>query len=105
MMMILSKLKKAVLLFCLLIVIAACAKGGASRGQFQGYALEKTEAEIVDKFGKPAEVDTKNPTRIVLTYHKRTFDADNNDTVDPTTRVILEKNKEGKFVCTSFEYL
>jgi hypothetical protein len=104
-MMMLTKLKKAVLLMCILVFIAACAKGGSARGQFQGYALEKTEAEIVEKIGKPVEVDTKNPARTVLIYHKRTFDADNNDKIDPITRVILEKNKEGKFVCTSFEYL
>lgn len=100
-MMLFSKFKNAFLLVCILMITAACTPGDMPRGQFQGFAVDKTETEIIDKFGKPAEEDRKNPEKPVLTYHKRTFDTDNYNTQDPTTRVIMEKNKDGKIVCTS----
>ncbi len=99
-----SKLKNVVLLICIIMVTAACVPKDSPRGQFQGFVIEKTESEIVAKYGKPVEVDSKNPGRTVLIYHKRTFDSDNNDKQDPITRVILEKNKDGKLVCTSVEF-
>ncbi len=99
-----SRFKKAVLLLSLLLLIVACKKGDMPRGQFQGFAADKTEAELIEKFGKPDEEDRKDPNKPVLIYHKRTFDTDNYNTQDPKTRVVLEKNKDGKLVCTSVEF-
>lgn len=103
-MLTLKKWKSAVLLVCILIATAACKPGDMPRGQFQGFAVDKTEEEVIAKFGQPAEVDRKNPDKPVLIYHKRTFDTDNYNTQDPKTRVIMEKNKDGKIVCTSVEF-
>jgi hypothetical protein len=103
-MMSFSKLKKAVLLICIVMLTAACKPSEMPRGKFQGFAIDKTVEEVVAKFGKPAEENRKDPNRPVLVYYNRTFDTDNYNVQDPKTRVVFEKDKEGKIVCTSVEF-
>lgn len=103
-MKLLFTIKKAVLLFGAVMLIAACKPGDMPRGQFQGFAIDKTVEEVKAKFGKPAEEDLKDPNKPVLVYYKRTFDTDNYNTQDPKTRVSFDKNKEGKVVCVSVDF-
>jgi len=103
-MMLFNKWKRFVFLVCIVMVTAACTPGEMPRGQFQGYAVDKTVKEVIAKFGKPAEENLKDPNRPVLTYHNRTFDTDNYNVQDPKTRVMFEKNKDGKIVCSSVEF-
>ena len=78
--------------------LSACGGGGYTRGVFQGYVLGKTEAEIVDQVGQPAEVDRSNPDRPLLLYKEKTFDPDNSNRIDPVTVVYLRKREDGKVV-------
>lgn len=103
-MTLLSKWKKVVLLVCIVMVTAACKPGDMPRGQFQGFAIDRTVEEVKAKFGKPAEEDLKDPNKPVLIYYKRTFDTDNYNVQDPKTRVSFDKNKEGKIVCVSVDF-
>ena len=85
------------------VMLNAC--GGAhTRGIFQGYVMGKTEAEIVDKVGKPAEVDRANPDRPVLVYKAKTFDPDNGNRVDPETAIHLKKAADGQFVAEDVSF-
>lgn len=85
------------------LTLGACG-GGHTRGMFQGYVMGKTEAEIVDKVGKPAEVDRANPERPVLVYKAKTFDPDNQNRVDPETAVYLRKTTDGQFVADDVSF-
>jgi hypothetical protein len=103
-MMLFAKWKKVLLLICIVMVIAACKPSEMPRDKFQVYAIDKTVEEVIAKFGKPAEENRKDPDRPVLIYYNRTFDTDNYNVQDPKTRVVFEKNKEGRMVCTSVEF-
>jgi hypothetical protein len=79
------------------LVLGGCTGAGYSRGLFQGFVVNKTEAEIIDQMGKPAEIDRKNPEAPVLVYKEKTFDGDNGNRVDPETLIYLRKDdKTGK---------
>lgn len=103
-MVLFNKWKKFAVLVCIVMVTAACKPGDMPRGQFQGFAIDKTVEEVIAKFGKPAEEDRKDPNKPVLIYYQRTFDTDNYNVQDPKTRVVFEKNKDGKVVCTSVDF-
>ena len=69
---------------------------GTARGLFTGYVTDKTEDEVVAKFGKPELVDAK-PNTLRWTYKKKTFDPDNQSQVDNETILIFQKDASGKF--------
>lgn len=85
------------------LALAACTSGGYTRGMFNGYVVGKTEAEIVDRFGKPAAVDRTNPDAPVIVYKEKTFDPDNSNRTDPETLITLSK-KDGALVATDVSY-
>lgn len=86
------------------LTLAACTEGGYSRGIFQGHVVNKTEAEIVDRVGKPDEIERTNPDEPVLVYKKKTFDVDNENKVDPVTVVYMKKRPDGTFVSYDIGY-
>lgn len=94
----LRRLAAASVLFGL-IFLAACGNRDYPRGQFQGYVLGKTQAEIADQVGKPTSVDSANPDKPVLIFEQKTFDNENYNKPDPRTRIFMEK-KDGKVVAT-----
>lgn len=77
--------------------LAACGETTSPRGLFTGYVMDKTEAEIIEKIGKPAAEDRKDPDQVRLIYHRRTFDPDNFNQVDEKTTILL-RPKDGKLV-------
>jgi hypothetical protein len=85
----------AIASLCLL--VAACG-GSYSRGQFAGFVTNATEAQIVERVGKPDEIDASNPNKQVWVYRKRTFDPDNMNQVDGRTMVILERDAQGNLI-------
>ncbi|HEU0289866.1 MAG TPA: hypothetical protein VFR39_03860 [Burkholderiales bacterium] len=81
-----------------LFVLGCQGKGGDfQRGQFIGYVTDKTEEEVAGKVGKPDSVDNKNPNVVKWVYKNKTFDADNNNQVDPEITLIFQKDSSGKF--------
>ena len=87
----------ATVMVALTLLFAGCG-GSYSRGQFAGFVTNATEAQIVERVGKPDEVDTANPNKQVWVYKKRTFDPDNLNQVDERTMVILERDAQGKWI-------
>ena len=86
------------------VTLAACGTGGHTRGMFYGKVIGKTETEIVDTLGQPAQVDRANPERPVLVYKTKTFDPDNANRVDPETAIYLKKAADGQFVAEDVSY-
>lgn len=79
------------------LVLGGCTGAGYSRGLFQGFVVSKTEAEIIDQMGKPAEIDRSKPEAPVIVYKEKTFDENNGNRVDPETLIYLRKDdKTGK---------
>ncbi len=71
--------------------------GGTARGLFLGYVTDKTEAEVVEKVGKPETVEPATATTLKWIYKKKTFDPDNQSLVDNETILIFQKGADGKF--------
>lgn len=87
------------------LVLGGCTGAGYSRGLFQGFVVNKTEAEIIDQMGKPLEIDRKNPESPVLVYKEKTFDENNGNRVDPETLIYLHKDdKSGKVVAYDLSF-
>ena len=93
-----TRIFRAILWIGFLLLALGCSAGTHSRGQFQGHVVGATEEEIVQKLGKPDEVDSKDPAKPRLIYMKKTFDPDNFNKVDVKAIIIMEKNAEGKLV-------
>lgn len=85
------------------VTLSACS-GGHTRGMFYGKVIGKTEAEIVDTLGQPAQVDRANPDHPVLVYKAKTFDPDNANRVDPETAIYLKKAADGRYVADDVSY-
>jgi hypothetical protein len=83
---------------CVLLVAVACSAGTHSRGQFHGHVVGSTDEQIVQKLGKPDDVDSKDPAKPRWIYMKKTFDPDNFNKVDEKAIILMEKNTEGKLV-------
>ena len=86
------------------LALAACSGGSHPRGAFAGYVVGKTEAEIIDKVGQPAEVDRSNPDAPMLVYKKKTFDVDNENKTDPVTVIFLKKEADGRLISFDIGY-
>ena len=72
-------------------LLAACS-GGYQRGIFTGYVVDATEEEIVQKIGKPDQVDATDPNAPRWVYDKKTFDPENMNKADEKTIVVLKKD-------------
>ena len=85
-----------------LVAAAACTPGGGGqqRGLFVGYVTDKTEAEVVEKVGKPESIDGSNPNTPRWIYKKKTFDPDNLNQVDNETILIFQKDASGTLKVT-----
>lgn len=88
------------------VALAGCIGGaGYPRGQFSGYVLEKSEAEVQDKVGKPDAIDTTDKEHPVWVYKGKTFDTENNNQTDSVTRVIFSKDPAtGKMKASELAY-
>ncbi len=89
----------------LALFVAACSGGGHARGIFQGYVMGKTEAEIVEKVGKPDSIERKSADAIRLVFNKKTFDPDNSNREDQQTIVVLSRDPSGKLIASDVEYI
>ena len=85
------------------LALSACG-GGHTRGMFQGYVMNKTEAEIIDKLGPPASADRANPERPVLVYKAKTFDPDNSNRIDPETVIYFAKKSDGRIIAEDVSF-
>ena len=73
--------------------LAACSReGGYQRGIFTGYVVDATEDEIVNKIGKPDQVDASDPNAPRWIYNRKTFDPDNMNQIDDKTIVVMKKD-------------
>ena len=70
-----------------------------NREDFAAELKNKTEPEVLKMAGKPAEVDGKNPERVVWVYKSRTFEVSTRKT-DPETDVIFTPSSDGKLRVT-----
>ena len=89
----------------LALALAACSGGGYSRGIFHGYVMGKTEAEIVEKVGKPDNTERKSADAIRLVFNKKTFNPDDSNREDQQTIVVLSRDTNGKLIASDIEYL
>ena len=81
----------------ILFTLGCQGKGGDfQRGQFTGYVMDKTEEEVAGKVGKPDSVDNTSANVVKWTYKNKTFDADNNNQVDPEITLIFSRDAGGK---------
>jgi hypothetical protein len=87
-----------ILLAAALAVTTGCGRRDYPRGQFTGYVMGKTDAEIVDKVGQPAKLDLTKPDEPVMTYNAKTFDPDNLNQADPVTRIFMKRQPDGKII-------
>ncbi len=85
--------------------LVACGGGGYARGIFQGYVMGKTEAEIVEKVGKPDNIERKGADAARLVFNKKTFNPDDSNREDQQTIVVLSRDKDGKLIASDVEYL
>lgn len=86
------------------IVIVACDSGrGYSRGVFHGIVIDKTDAEITDKLGKPESVQMIGDDAMRYTYRRKTFDPDNLNQIDERTIIDFEK-KAGKMIVVDISF-
>jgi hypothetical protein len=86
------------------IFLAACDGGrGYSRGVFHGLVIDKTEAEITDKLGKPESVQMLGDDGMRYTYRRKTFDPDNLNQIDERTIIEFEK-KAGKMIVVDVSF-
>ena len=60
----------------------------SNREDFASQLKNKTEAEVLQYAGKPADVDSTKPQRVAWIYKSRTFDVSTRKT-DPETDVIF----------------
>ena len=87
------------------LALAACSGGGHTRGIFQGYVIGKTEAEIVEKVGKPDNIERKGADATRLVFNKKTFNPDDSNREDQQTIVVLSRDANGKLIASDVEYL
>jgi hypothetical protein len=86
------------------IFLAACDGGrGYSRGVFHGIVIDKTEAEITDKLGKPESIQMIGDDAMRYTYRRKTFDPDNLNQIDDRTIIEFEK-KAGKMIVVDVSF-
>jgi hypothetical protein len=83
-----------VLLLTATFLLAACGDI-FSRVDFTAMVMDKSEQEVTSKAGRPAEIDTSNPDRVVWTYKMATFDMGNGNQRDPVTRVVFQRSGPG----------
>ena len=75
-----------------MLVLAGC-QPVQTRDDFKGTVMNKTPTEVQGKLGKPAAVDETDPAKIVWIYREVTFDIDNRNKRDATTRVIFSRSE------------
>lgn len=78
------------------LAIAALAMTGCGdfygRDDFTSYVMNKTEAEVVSKVGKPVAVDDSSPERVTWAYKSITYDVANQNKRDSRTLVIFKRD-------------
>ena len=67
----------------------------SNREDFASQLKNKTEPEVLQYAGKPAQVDRTNPDRVAWIYKSRTFDVATRKT-DPETDVVFAPSSDGK---------
>lgn len=75
-----------------------------TRDDFTKAAMTRSEPEVQKQFGKPAEVDSQNPKRVVWVYRTTTFNIDKGNARDEKTLVIFEPDADGKLKVTGVEF-
>lgn len=86
------------------VLLAACDGGGHPRGLFSGYVMGKTEAQVIDKVGKPVKIE-RGSDQVRLVYEKRTFNPDDSNKTDNQTVVLLRKDEQGKVTVYDLDFL
>jgi len=83
------------------LALSACNRAsGHTRGMFTGQVIGKTEAEITEKYGRPAATERNQPDMQTLTYKAVTFDPDNENKPDAEAVIYLTKAKDGRVVAS-----
>ena len=71
------KFRSLLLALMAAVTVTACDTGGYQRGIFTGFVTNATEEVVVNKIGKPDQIDASDPTAPRWIYNKKTFDPDN----------------------------
>lgn len=86
------------------LMLAACDGGrGYSRGIFHGLVIDKTEAEVTDKLGKPESIEKVGTDGVRYVYRRKTFDPDNMNQIDDKTFIDFEQ-KAGKMIVVEVSF-
>jgi len=95
---------RALALAAAVLTLAACGDI-YSRSDFTTMVMNKSDNEVTKQLGKPANVDTSNPERVIWTYKNTTFDLDHENKRDTKTLLILEhKGSGGALIVTNVEF-
>jgi hypothetical protein len=86
-----------------LVFVAACGQI-YSRTDFTTMVMDKSDAEVMQKVGKPVSVDSSNAEQVIWTYYSETFDVDNQNKRDQKTVVTLKKGSDGKLKVTGVQF-
>lgn len=87
----------ACMLATLMLAIAGCGGSDYTRGSFSGFSVDKTQEEVLSKFGKPDSIDESKPDSPRWIYKKKTFDTENqNKTDDEAVLVFVKDPSNGK---------
>ncbi len=97
------RLFAAALAACVLMLAACDGNRGYSRGIFHGLVIDKTQEEVVNKLGKPSEVQQLNDGSVRFVYHRKTFDPDNLNQVDENTVIEFEQ-RGGKLIVVDVSF-
>lgn len=75
-----------------------------SRDDFTKGVLNQSTQDVEKVYGKPAEIDSHDPNRVIWIYTHETFDLQNQNSRDSKTMVIFEQQPDGKLKATKVEF-
>ena len=86
------------------LMLSACDGGrGYSRGILHGLVIDKTEAEVANKLGKPESVEKVGNDGLRYVYRRKSFDPDNMNQIDDKTFIDFEQ-KAGKMIVVEVSF-
>lgn len=89
----LARVLGAVTLAVAMLAVTGCGEF-YGRDDFKGYVMNKSDAEVAKRLGKPAVVNDSDPKRVTWTYNSVTYDVDNQNKKDSKALVIFKRDSQ-----------
>jgi hypothetical protein len=88
--MVKSKVVSAAVAVTLGIALSACSEM-LSREDFAARVKDKSDKEVAQSIGKPAQVETSGDDQVTWTYNSKTFNIEERNKFDSKTIVVFSK--------------